>query len=487
MDELKQEAKKLIFEFKGNSYIYGLGCIDKIGDLAKNLGKKAVLVISDKSWAKNFKDKIMQSLFKAGVEILKTVGTARPNTPSEDVFLLQDLLVKEKPDFLIAAGGGSAIDCAKAAAALAVISPFTHDVEPLFGVGKVSEILNSKNLKMLPVLAVQMSASSAAHLTKYSNITYLETYQKKLIVDDEIVPPYALFDYEVTATADRDLTIDGVLDGISHCLEVYYGANFNSEDPASIEKFKKIEQVAINGISLLINSAKKCLDEPSNLFYREAIGLGTDLGGYSIMLGGTNGGHLTSFTLIKILSHGRACGILNPYWTVFFAPAIKRQLSVLIGVFKDYIDIDKDYIDIEDAYTDIVGDYIDIDNEGLKDLKGFKSLKSYEKPSSSSTLKENSSDNFSSDSFSAALKMAKIVANGMINFLKSLGVPTRLQDVEGFSDDLIFKTLESAKNPQLEMKLKNMPVSLSASMVDEYMLPILNAAKTGDLTLIKTL
>ena len=40
---------------------------------------------------------------------------------------------------------------------------------------------------------------------------------------------------------------------------------------------------------------------------REALCLATDLGGYAIMIGGTNGGHLTSFSLVDILPHGRAC------------------------------------------------------------------------------------------------------------------------------------------------------------------------------------
>ena len=47
--------------------------------------------------------------------------------------------------------------------------------------------------------------------------------------------------------------------------------------------------------------------------------------------------------------------------------------------------------------------------------------------------------------------------------------------------------LTAAKNPQLDMKLKNMPVPLNASLIDEYMGPILNAAKTGDLSLIKNI
>ncbi len=68
---------------------------------------------------------------------------------------------------------------------------------------------------------------------------------------------------------------------------------------------------------------------------RIALGLGTDLGGYSIMLGGTSGPHLGSFSLIDILSHGRACALLNPYYTVLFAPVIQDQLKTVGAIFKE--------------------------------------------------------------------------------------------------------------------------------------------------------
>jgi len=57
------------------------------------------------------------------------------------------------------------------------------------------------------------------------------------------------------------------------------------------------------------------------------------LGGYAIMIGGTNGGHLTSFSLVDLLPHGRACALMNPYYTVFFAPAIEQPLRLVAELF----------------------------------------------------------------------------------------------------------------------------------------------------------
>ncbi|MHC4543929.1 MAG: dehydroquinate synthase/iron-containing alcohol dehydrogenase family protein [Planctomycetota bacterium] len=167
---------------------------------------------------------------------------------------------------------------------------------------------------MTPHVAIQTAASSAAHLTKYSNITEISTGQKKLIVDEAIVPGYPVFDYEVTYGAPEELTADGGLDGIAHSLEVLYSAVGKPD-------YEKTVDVAGTGIALAVEYLPRAIENPQDKKAREALCLATDLGGYSIMIGGTNGGHLTSFSLVDVLSHGRACAIMNPYYTVFFAPA----------------------------------------------------------------------------------------------------------------------------------------------------------------------
>jgi len=149
------------------------------------------------------------------------------------------------------------------------------------------------------------------------------------------------------------------------------------------------------------------------------------------MIGGTNGGHLTSFSLVDVLSHGRACAIMNPYYTVFFAPKIEDSLRLVGKIYKK-------------------AGYIEAD---LEEVKGR--------------------------------NLGMIVARAMIDFAKDIGFPTTLGEVSGFTEQHIERALTAAKNPQLKMKLENMPVALTADMVDEYMGPILKAAKTGDLETIK--
>jgi alcohol dehydrogenase len=420
MEKLKEKARELMYEFKGPSYIYGIDCLGKTGKLAAAFGIKILFVTNLQKRDPQSFQTIVDSLSHSGLEIIGLIQSSRPNSPKEDVLRLKKRILETHSDCVIVASGGSGIDAAKAAIVLADLG---GDIEDYFGVGKVNERLGKTGKSLLPYIAIQTASSSAAHLTKYSNITDLKTYQKKLIIDEVIVPPRALFDYSLTKSMSASFTSDGAFDGLSHSLEAYYGA-----DPRS---FQKIQEIALTGIELIVSSVEKAVTEPSDMETREALGLGTDLGGYAIMRGGTNGAHLTSFSLVDILTHGRACALLNPYYTVFFAPAIQEQLRQLAELFLKY------------------------------------------------HLMERNSLNFK------GRDLALAVAKGLSKLGKRVGFPTTLGEIDGMSKAHINRALEAAKNPQLESKLKNMPIPLSPDMVDDYMRPVLEAALEGDFSLIK--
>jgi len=365
---------------------------------------------------------IRKSLSDAGVELLGEIPGPAPNAPREDLSRVAKTLAEIAPDLVMSFGGGSTIDVTKAAEVLRTLG---GGIEDYFGTGLVTQKLEATGKTLAPHVAIQTAASSGAHLTKYSNITDVSTGQKKLIVDDAIVPIQPVFDYGVTFGAPRSLTADGSLDGIAHCLEVFYGA-------AGKPYHEKAKSVAAEGIRLVVKYLPQVMGSPGDPLGREALGLATDLGAYAIMIGGTNGGHLTSFSLVDVVSHGRACAIMNPYYTVFFAPAIEDALRVVGGIFKEF------------GYADAM----------VGDLKGR--------------------------------ELGLAVAEAMIAFQKSIGFPTTLAEISGFSEGHIERALTAAKNPQLKMKLENMPVALSAETVDEYMEPILRAAVSGDLSIIRS-
>jgi alcohol dehydrogenase len=188
------------------------------------------------------------------------------------------------------------------------------------------------------------------------------------------------------------LTVDGSLDGVAHLVEVYFGAPAVVKDQA-----RRTAEVSLELIIKGLIQAKK---DPSNAEARTLLGLGTDLGGYAIMIGGTSGAHLTSFSLVDVLSHGRPCALMNPHYSVFFSTAAEEQLRVIGGIYKKH-------------------GYIEQDIDSL-----------------------------------SGRKLGLAVAGGMVNFSKFLDFPTRLSEVPGISRAHIDKCLTAAKNPQLDRNLE---------------------------------
>lgn len=428
MNMLKQKAINLLNEFKGENYSFGIGAFEKLGSQVATLGHKVLVVADgiDTDWAKPVLQKVEESLKSSNLKpVCNFIEGAKPNAPREDVIRIAHVITKLKPDVVVSVGGGSTIDATKAGIAWSLLGEKYPDMDDYFGTSQISEMLSTQKVVMIPHFAVMMAASSAAHLTKYSNITDMKTDQKMLIVDMAVVPTKALFDYSVSVSQPHSLTVDGALDGISHALEVLMGI--------PEEQYEKTLPICLTCIELIVSNLKQVVADPTNLDAREAIGLGTDLGGYAIMVGGTNGAHLNSFSMTDILSHGRACALMNPYYVVFFAPAIENRLREVGKIFMQ-------------------AGYI---SEDLNSLSGR--------------------------------ELGLAISTGMIALSKEIDFPTTLSEVPGFNDMHIEKCLDAAKNPKLESKLKNMPIPLVANQIDEYMGSILQAAKYGNMELIKNL
>lgn len=418
-----EQAKTLLKGFKGDNYLFGPGVLSQCGRIVAAHGRRAALVRDTFPGSEGFVQTIKDSLREYGVTLVCEIPGARPNAPREDLFRIANALRASDADVIVSFGGGSTIDAAKSGEVLRTLG---GEIDAYFGTGMVTKALKESGKKLSPHVAMQTVASSAAHLTKYSNITDVDTGQKKLVVDDAIVPAGAVFDYKVTYDAPPSLTADGALDGVSHCLEVLYSA-------VGKANYDLVEQVAAAGIGIIVSALPRAVKNPHDTEARDALCLATDMGGYAIMLGGTNGAHLTSFSFVDILSHGRACAMMNPYYTVFFAPAVERPLRVVGSIYR------------EAGMTGAV----------LESLHGR--------------------------------ELGEAVAEAMFALARAIGFPTRLSEVPGFTEGHISRALAAAKDPQLKMKLENMPIPLTAEMVDEFMGPVLFAARDGKLSEIKTL
>lgn len=424
--ELVEKAAELLERFKGKDYSFGF---DKLGSVACYAGEfgERVLLIGNRRHLADLFEHIDRDFAARGIGTCGglTVPGAGQNAPKEDVYRIAAYIFQHRPDCLVAVGGGSTIDAVKGANVLYSLGSCSLEIDDYFGSGIVTKRLAKAGRKLLPMVAVQTNASSGAHLTKYSNVTDPVTGQKKLIVDEAVVPDRAVFDYGVTKSVPVSVALDGAMDGISHCLEVFFGA--------AKDNLRVVGEIALTGIELILEAAPKLLKEPNDKEARKMLCLGTDLGGYAIMVGGTNGAHLTSFSLVDVTSHGRACGLMNPYYTVLFAPAIAEQLLAVGSILKR-----QGYI------------------EGNLDGLGNREL-------------------------------GEKVAGGLMDFSRSIGFPTKLTELDGFSDEHIKRALAAAKDPQLRMKLENMPVPLGPEQIDTYMGSVLEAAKEGNLGIVRNL
>ena len=418
IEEDRKKAENLLREFKGDSYAFGEGALKEVGPYAAALlGSKVAIVADTYMKGGEALKEIENSLESAGVNVVGIFDGARANAPREDLYRLAYQVTHADLDGVVVVGGGSTIDAAKASL---VLKLYGGVIDDYFGTGKVTE---KSGGKQIPLIAVQTASSSGAHLTKYSNITDVTSGQKKLIVDESVVPRASVYQYDVSRTMPPGFTKDGALDGIAHCWEVWMGATGKPN-------YEKISEVAYLGIKLVVDNLPAAAKDGNDMDARYALGLATDLGGYSIMLGGTNGGHLGSFSLVDILSHGRGCAVLNPYYTILFGDAIQDQLRKVATIFE-------------------AAGFI----KGSADLSGR--------------------------------SLAEAVGKGMIAFSKSLDFPVTLKEA-GATEDRIDKMVEAAKNPQLKMKLQNMPTPMDAEAgdVDRLMKPTLEAAFSGDLSLI---
>jgi len=423
MEHLRARARALIEGFKGDAYAFGPGAIEQAGALAARLGARFLLV-AGRSCARNGMAAGLKEAFRrAGLTIAAECAGAAPNSPVEDVERVRDQILSVRPQAVVGLGGGSLIDALKGSVVLASLG---GDCDDYYGVGKVTARMPAEGRELIPFFAVMTASGSGAHLTKYANLTNMATCQKKLFIDPAIVPPAALFDYRATTTMPAQFTRVGAFDGICHLLEVYFGM------AEGHEQFETVAEVALTGLELIVAALPGVLERPACESLREDVGLGTDLGGYAIMLGSTSGPHLNSFSLVDLMDHGAATALLAPYYTCFFAPAIEGKLRRVGRVYQAYGHVDS---------------AADLDALGGTEL-------------------------------------GRAVAGGMLKMARDAGLPTTLGEVDGFGPQHLERMISAAKEPALASKLEAMPIPMTADDVDRSMRSILEAARTGDLSLI---
>lgn len=195
---------------------HGSGAISAIADEAKGRGFKKALVCSDPDLIKfGVTKKVTDVLDNAGLayEIFSEI---KPNPSIENVQAGVAAFKAAGADYLIAIGGGSSMDTAKAVGII-INNPEFADVRSLEGVA------DTKN-KCVPILAVPTTAGTAAEVTINYVITDVQKNRKMVCVDPHDIPVVAFVDPDMMSSMPKGLTAATGMDALTHAIEGYITA-----------------------------------------------------------------------------------------------------------------------------------------------------------------------------------------------------------------------------------------------------------------------
>ena len=200
------------FVLNETSY-HGKGAISAIVDEATRRGFKKAFLCTDPDLIKfNVTKKVTDLLDNAGMEY-EVYSNIKPNPTIENVQTGVEKFKASGADYIIAVGGGSPMDTAKAIGII-VRNPEFADVRSLEGVAP------TKN-PCVPIIAVPTTAGTAAEVTINYVITDVEKKRKFVCVDVHDIPEVAVVDPDMTATMPKGLTASTGMDALTHAIEGY--------------------------------------------------------------------------------------------------------------------------------------------------------------------------------------------------------------------------------------------------------------------------
>lgn len=190
---------------------FGAGTLDLLPDLAKELGKSKGYIISGPHLNKiGMVAKCRKALKNAGME--SECFTETEGNPSTDtVVKATEGFKKSKADFIVAFGGGSPLDVAKAVAVLATYGGNIVDYE---GAGKVMG-------PVVPMIAIPTTAGTGSEVTAFSVITDHSRNYKLTVVSNYLLPAYVILDLDLIATVPANTAAACGIDAMVHALEAY--------------------------------------------------------------------------------------------------------------------------------------------------------------------------------------------------------------------------------------------------------------------------
>ena len=273
---------------------HGYGAIKEIANEAKARAFKKAFVCSDP-------DLIKFNVTKKVTDILDSEGLAyeiysdiKPNPTIENVKHGVESFKASKADYIIAIGGGSSMDTAKAIGII-ITNPEFEDVRSLEGVAPTKK-------PCVPIIAVPTTAGTAAEVTINYVITDVEKKRKFVCVDPHDMPIVAVVDPDMMSSMPKGLTASTGMDALTHAIEGY--TTKGAWEMSDMFHLKAIEIIS-KSLRGAVNNEKEG---------REGMALGQYIAGMGFSNVGLGIAHSMAHTLGAVYDtpHGVACAMMLP-------------------------------------------------------------------------------------------------------------------------------------------------------------------------------
>ena len=303
----------------------GAGAFSELTGEIKRLGAGRPLVVTDPEMAKLPPVQKARELF-AAAELPWTAFTdVHPDPTIQNVVDGLAMLREEQCDAVVAIGGGSSIDCAKA---IAVMATNKGSIRDYAGIGKIKSAA-------LPFVAVPTTAGTGSEVTRVCIISDTENNVKMLLIDPNLTPTVALVDPELTYSMPKGLTAATGVDALTHAIEAY----------VSVKHQPITDALALSAISRISQNLLKAYQEPDNVQARAETMQGSLEAGMAF----TN----SSVCLVHGMSrpigacfhlpHGLSNAVLLPVcveYSLSGAPERCRDVAVAMGLDVDPSDVE---------------------------------------------------------------------------------------------------------------------------------------------------
>ena len=296
---------------------HGTGAINEIVTEVKRRGLNKAFLCSDPELIKlNVTTKVTKILDNAGLDY-EIYSNIKANPTIENVQTGVKKYKESKADYIIAIGGGSSMDTAKAVGII-VNNPEFDDVKSLEGTAP------TKN-KSVPIIAVPTTAGTAAEVTINYVITDVDNNRKFVCVDTNDIPVVAIVDPEMMSSMPKGLTASTGLDALTHAIEGY----------TTLAAWELADTLNLKAIEIISRSLRAaCANDPKG---REDMALGQYMTGMAFSNVGLGVDHGMAHPLSAFygIPHGVACATLLPYVMEFnkdYTGEKFREIARVMGV-----------------------------------------------------------------------------------------------------------------------------------------------------------